>query len=258
MGLAQLERCWTIPLAGQFRWSVSDGGWSVSGRAARRILQRFQSAGQFGQFGQFWNHRSPRVAQFARAAARSTARSSAGGSYLDLPADRVAQITFFPTPMFHFLPKLTKLTRPGNPRLSGPSSWSVSSRWPVSSPGWSVSAASTLARRCSRSRRMPWIVRRTVLPRARSRDASSPCSASRFHSVRCLIGRLVPWSRASFCAAAKAASGSSSRSSSRIQPSRSPFGRQTSARRGRSRRRRAASPSRRHPRAAPRSSASAR
>ena len=35
---------------------------------------------------------------------------------------------------------------------------------------------------------MPWIVRRTVLPRAWSRDASSPCSASRFHKVRCLIG----------------------------------------------------------------------
>ena len=55
---------------------------------------------------------------------------------------------------------------------------------------------------------MPWIVRRTVfVPRAGSRDASSPCSASRFHSVRCLIGMLVPWSRASFCAAAKAALG---------------------------------------------------
>ena len=62
--------CWNRS-AGQFRWSVSDGGWSVPGRTARRILQHFQCAGQFGQFGQFSEHRSPRVAQFARACAAS-------------------------------------------------------------------------------------------------------------------------------------------------------------------------------------------
>ena len=64
--------------AGPFRWSVSDGGWSVSGRAARRIAQRFQCAGQFGQFGQFWNHRSPSSCAICASLLLSTARSSAG------------------------------------------------------------------------------------------------------------------------------------------------------------------------------------
>ena len=66
-------RRWAVPLV-SFGWRLV----SFWPETARRIPQRFQCAGQFGQFGQFWNHRSRRVAQFARAPPLSTARSSAG------------------------------------------------------------------------------------------------------------------------------------------------------------------------------------
>jgi hypothetical protein len=92
------------------RWSVSNAEWSVSDQAAPRISFDFQHAGQFGQFGQFLKHKVLSRREFGARTGCSNIRSRSRGSYLDLPADRVSQKVFCRTPVFHFLPKLTKLT----------------------------------------------------------------------------------------------------------------------------------------------------
>ena len=179
---------------GRFRWPVSDGGWALSGRRPRPIPERIQHAAQFGHFGQFWNHRTPSSCAICASTSREQSHDSTAGRIISRPPSRprrANQVLLDPYVLFSGQTGQTGQAM----RIRGflrSFSWPVLPCWPVSSPGSSDPAASALIRRWSRSRREPWIVKRTVQPRAWSRDARSPCSAKRFQSVRCLIGMLVP------------------------------------------------------------------
>ena len=98
--------------AGQFRWSVSDGGWSVPGRdSAPNSCSIFKVLVSLGSLVSFRNIGPRRVAQFARApvAAHCAIERRRGHISTSQPtASRKSRI--LPTPMFYFLPKLTKLT----------------------------------------------------------------------------------------------------------------------------------------------------